>query len=78
MSMERTTLKPCPFCGGEASSVSRMMSDGYAYRAVVCRTCGVEMPGSYSKDEDQAIWDWNTRQPLECEASCPLDIGRKS
>ena len=71
-------LKPCPFCGGHASARTEWMSDGHKYLAVVCSKCGVIMPGNYSEIGDQAMWDWNTRQPLECKASCPLNVGRQS
>ena len=61
-----TELKPCPFCGGNASLRSEWMSDGYRYVAAVCTKCGVIMPGNYSEVGDQAIWDWNTRYERTC------------
>lgn len=70
-------LKPCPFCGGTDLRVM-----GGIGKYVKCRSCEASsghLPGgACSADERTAIGAWNTRQPLECEASCPLNIGRPS
>ena len=52
-------LKPCPFCGGEAT-LRYEPSPGVYY--VHCDTCGSETgnTGLYRK-EDKAIDAWNTR-----------------
>lgn len=52
-------LKPCPFCGGEAT----VRSSGYLYRAV-CDTCGSE--GSYATKDIKAAKAWNTRHVETC------------
>jgi len=59
-------LKPCPFCGGEATLVhiSRM---GYDGSVVKCHGCNCQIEGkwfrvstSYASDE-KAIEAWNRR-----------------
>ena len=56
MSNEHEALKPCPFCGGEASPVQHF------WWTVQCKTCGgAEGPGAESQAE--AIAAWNTRTP---------------
>ena len=50
-------LKPCPFCGGEASIRNQ---GGQTYWAA-CPSCGVRMPPSNTWD--QAIEKWNGRVP---------------
>lgn len=73
-------LKPCPFCGGEA----RIEPYGTGYVPVcdhrdTCVIANYESPcDDWYISEGFAAQAWNTRQPLECEASCPLNIGRPS
>lgn len=50
-----TELKPCPFCGGEAS-IYVAYDDGYY---VCCDECGCGLP-VYNTEED-AIREWNRR-----------------
>lgn len=47
------TLKPCPFCGGEASE------EGDNLHWIICPFCGVESEGS--KCRKKAIEQWNAR-----------------
>ena len=51
-----TTLKPCPFCGGEAYITNFDVFGGVRY--VVCKGCGgrIQMPS-----EAEAITAWNNR-----------------
>lgn len=70
-----TELKPCPFCGGEAEVVE--IHPGML--RIVCNSCLARsgwLPDGATRGE--AIEAWNTRQPLECEASRPLNVGRPS
>ncbi len=61
-------LKPCPFCGGEAST--RYIRDG---REAWCRQCGssgkqeFHGPASIASAEDRAIAAWNRRAPAKAE-----------
>lgn len=50
------TLKPCPFCGGEAW-VIQILEDLYA---VECRKCWTRT-GTYQPTEAEAIEAWNLR-----------------
>lgn len=69
-------LKPCPFCGGEASWIAaRQREDGTYYPASCgCRKCGIRCygesdygHGGFATEEDcersmeQAVAKWNTR-----------------
>lgn len=65
----RTTLLPCPFCGGKATLRMSWMEDGHRYRAVECVECGATTPGNYSEVGDQSVWDWNTRTPEQAIAA---------
>lgn len=70
-------LKPCPCCGGEAVRDSKRGSRGNTLRFVRCTECGLRTTTNPS-DNGAEINAWNKRQPLECEAGCPLNIGRPS
>ena len=63
-------LKPCPFCGGEASASSRMDEDlsthnQVEWKKVGCDSCEVyfEIPDGY--DCGTAAEQWNTRPALK-------------
>ena len=61
-----TTLKPCPFCGGEARLSGNMTrSDNW----VVCRRCGVHYPADTRLEftEAEAVEAWNTRAEMSYE-----------
>jgi Lar family restriction alleviation protein len=51
-------LKPCPFCGGEASVVN-----GYCSHWITCKTCfcGTDV----FEELEEAINRWNTRKPMD-------------
>lgn len=56
-------LKPCPFCGGEATLNDN--ENGRIYSYVKCRECGaktrlIKTSAEYSSDE-RAVEKWNTR-----------------
>lgn len=51
-------LKPCPFCGGDASKAARF-NMGYAGDGVKCNKCKAETP-FYLVEQKAADW-WNTR-----------------
>ena len=50
-----TKLKPCPFCGGEASTYVAY-DDGYY---VCCDECGCGLP--VYNTEEEAVEAWNKR-----------------
>lgn len=54
--MTEPKLKPCPFCGGKASTYVAY-DDGYY---VCCDECGCGLP--VYNTEQEAIEAWNTRQ----------------
>lgn len=60
--MTEQKLKPCPFCGGEAS-IYVAYDDGYC---VCCDECGCCLP-VYNTEED-AIREWNRRTNDEMES----------
>lgn len=55
-----TSLKPCPFCGGEAT-VERIGRSGYYY--VACNTAYCCDYGKFDT-ESEVIAAWNTRAEL--------------
>ena len=60
MTDSRTTLLPCPFCGGEAQAVNSgpWLRDHFMWFAR-CSDCVVSTP--YKPTEAEAIAAWNTR-----------------
>lgn len=60
-------LKPCPFCGGKATTSEIHEDNGmpeiyyreYNYYIVECKKCGVSLVNCY--DMDRAIKTWNRR-----------------
>lgn len=60
---EKTTLLPCPFCGGEAELYCTIPThDSFWY--CVCRDCG---GSTRYGSEAGAISAWNTRAERTCE-----------
>lgn len=58
-------LKPCPFCGGEATLWSGNIDDDYSdlYYDVYCTACNCMTPKFH--DEESAIRFWNRREPMD-------------
>lgn len=61
--MSKTELKPCPFCGGEAT----VYQDYTGYFVVQCRECGITTLKSTSRDMVEDVW--NTRNPTVYEVN---------
>lgn len=61
--MEKTKLKPCPFCGGEAHKriAFPVDEDGLEMNMYIvgCKFCGIEF--SWLWNEECAVELWNTR-----------------
>ncbi|MBE9515936.1 MAG: Lar family restriction alleviation protein [Proteobacteria bacterium] len=53
--MSEETLKPCPFCGGEAESETTICDD-----LVRCKSCGASIVFD-TRIVGSAIVAWNTR-----------------
>lgn len=61
-------LKPCPFCGGEAYSITQFtgsFDELVAHHSVSCHGCGVV--AFHEETEAEAIDAWNTRAYYEAE-----------
>ena len=56
-----TELKPCPFCGGEATFGGSEHVKPYdkPYWYVVCFNCGASVYGN--EDKEKAVEAWNRR-----------------
>lgn len=48
-----TTLKPCPFCGGDA----RLLNYGHQIYNITCLKCGVYTCKRYGKDIVSQAWN---------------------
>ena len=71
--MSIAKLKPCPFCGGEASKVWIPYIGGGGYGNVIeCDDCWAKT--GYYATEAEAIAAWNTR----AERTCRNERGRCS
>lgn len=58
-------LKPCPFCGGEATIWSGPIEDDYfnTYYDVYCTECNCMTPKFHV--EESAVTFWNRREPID-------------
>ena len=65
------TLKPCPFCGGEA----RFETYGGTACAVVCQTCGCGTPTMRLDDGMIAADLWNRRAERTCSIIRDEEVG---
>lgn len=59
--MTDTTLKPCPFDGGEGVLDNRPHGDHSTAYFIRCRSCACE--GPWARTEKGATVWWNMRQP---------------
>lgn len=57
-----TELKACPFCGGKAKLLIQSETDGTW--CVECSECGAAGPTAGVWSEQEAIDDWNQRNPI--------------
>jgi Lar family restriction alleviation protein len=69
--MKKTELKPCPFCGGEASIIGERVGFG-PWKAVVAHVCG--LCGEAHIAEEEAIKDWNDK--VDCVEGIYGDVPR--
>lgn len=53
-------LKPCPFCGGEASILVKDWDNRADEYKITCSLCGV-MQKNYTFEKSDAIAAWNRR-----------------
>ena len=60
--MSEATLKPCPFCGGEA----HIWNSGYYYHGK-CWKCNAGISGNGFTTAAEAIAAWNTRAERTCK-----------
>ncbi len=56
---DSATLKPCPFCGGEARVLPQQFSSIKGY-SIDCTVCGARK-NCFSEHEEQVIAEWNAR-----------------
>ena len=59
------TLKPCPFCGGEAIVETEKIGKEQLLYAVGCSDRECVSQGRYYTTVESAINAWNTRKPVE-------------
>ena len=61
----KETLKPCPFCGGEAMLTNQLAADQYGHKLwnVICVKCDNGTMGYW--DKKHVVDKWNTRKPVE-------------
>ncbi len=60
---DKRTLKPCPFCGGDAGYLEDLrfeeQSENFPKWYVKCKSCGVKTPTS-TISQVQGIWNRRT------------------
>lgn len=61
MNENKSTLKPCPFCGHDVIE-TKIISEDYLPAIIYCTLCGANLR---STDTESAIERWNTRYPDE-------------
>lgn len=66
-------LKPCPFCGWDASPDEFEFSEGYAY-LIRCDECGAE-PFDYTPTLALAMRKWNRRADLAAQP-VPVEVAK--
>ena len=70
MDVKNKTLKPCPFCGGEAKKEANEIK-GLRHLYVVCKKCGASSPifrttkNRIRDAENPSIKAWNIREPMD-------------
>lgn len=67
-------LKPCPFCGGEATVWNGNIDDDYpdVYYDVYCTACNCMTPKFHTKES--AITFWNRREPIKVVEQIEAEI----
>ena len=62
--MTTPTLKPCPFCGGQAT---KLYSKNGTFHEIICMNtdCNMQVETLYWTPENVAIADWNRRYPAK-------------
>lgn len=60
-----TELKPCPFCGGEATSIFGIMIDGKQseWNVIKCKNpkCRIQPSTDWHKSKSVVVREWNRR-----------------
>ena len=70
---ESEMLKPCPFCGGEATRTTMRK-----FKYVSCENSDCSMvveAGALFSREEEAITAWNTRAPTKADLQQAIDAG---
>lgn len=57
---DTSTLKPCPFCGGEASIIDNR-GRPVCRHYVSCDSCGAQTRGTAFENDEFNTWEWNRR-----------------
>lgn len=65
------TLKPCPFCGGEAVIQQFNTNPRLPFR-IIC-ACGAEIRGSKGESAADVVKRWNRRSERTCRMDAPID-----
>lgn len=69
--MRKSELKPCPFCGGEATFVTSLHITGEYAAIVMCERCNAKTDSMRAHDEEDAevmaAACWNARAERTCE-----------
>lgn len=60
-------LKPCPFCGGEASLDKIKTVKGWFEYLVWCADDNCACQNASYRTKEEAIEAWNTRKPMDRE-----------
>lgn len=69
--MRKSELKPCPFCGGQATFVTSLHITGEYSAIAMCERCKAKTDSMRAHDEEDAevmaAACWNTRAEITCD-----------
>lgn len=63
--MSEIKLKECPFCGSDRLYITERNYFGENYCTISCIECHISQTGNEFETKEDAIEQWNTRNPMD-------------